>query len=183
MPIHRPDLRPIEYLAPDDYGGGAHGSSGSMYFYLIIDGQSLASDDVDRYFKTAVNAGDDHIFVFMDISTDNRLAQDLTRLPKGAEFFMDIKQKAPVFLVSTKRIPEVTDIKAIEMFPISSYEQDVDIIYSKMNMHSRTTRMKAIEFLERFNACLIIKPSIGGVGLNKNEVFSILIARLKHSSP
>jgi hypothetical protein len=172
---------------PGHYGGGG-GVSPVLknYFYLIIRGdvaQTISDEDIKSFFNTAVKTGEDHVFIFLDISHDQRLGIDLRKLTGGAELYNRIENSAPVFLISRQRIPDLTEIKAIEVLPITDYAKDIDAIYEKIGMHSRTIRLQAIAFLKRLNEYAHLRPNIFGIGINLNEPIKDMIARLERSTP
>jgi len=174
------------FHAPDDYGGGGRGGTGVNYFYLVIN-NAAASDvggqEIQSFYKTAVNTDGNHIFVMIDISSDQRLAKDLAKVSGGPELYAQIEANASVFLLSPKRIPDLGTIAAVEMVPIKNYEKDIDVIYAKMGLNSATTRASAIAFLRWLNDSFHLKPNIMGLGVNLNQMISDLLARLERAQP
>src|SRR5262249_30560967 len=143
----------------------------------------VSNDHVGKFFRTGVSTGSEYVFVFVDISTDHRLRGDLQRLPKGDILFGEIEDKAPAFLVSPLAIPKLSSAESIEVFPIKSYETDINVIYDKMGIHSSSTRKSAVRFLRRINGYLNLKPSIFGLGANLNEVISDLLDKIEQKQP
>jgi hypothetical protein len=169
----------------DDYGGWG-GASGQDFFYLIVNGRKtphLSDSDVKSFFRTGVNTSSDFIFVFVDISSDRRLASDLERIEGGAEFYRKIEKMAPVFLITHVSIRHIANAKTIQLLPVRNYDKDVSAIYDRMGVHSPSTRKSAILFLKRVNKYLNLKPNLFGVGANFNDMISDLLDRMERSAP
>jgi hypothetical protein len=168
-----------------DYGG-AGGSDGKKYFYLVIGGlgsHSLADEHISSFFRTGVNTGSEFVFVFIDIASDARLREDLRKITGNDLLFEDIAAKAPAFLATDNLIPELESAHGIHVYQIKDYENDIKVIYERMGINSLSTRRAAISFLRKVNRYLHLKPNIMGIGANLNDLISDLINALEAKQP
>ena len=82
---------PLEAIS--EYGRALHESakrkrnthpqkpSNKLFFYLVVKGDDndskIATKDVQSFFRSGVNAGEVYVFIFIDITTDLRLSNDM----------------------------------------------------------------------------------------------------------
>lgn len=171
-----------------DYGGrGVNSEGDKRFFYLVVNGdaglESVGSVDQQAFFRSGINSGQDYVFIFIDIASDKRLANDLMKRSGGQEFYWRIEQVCPTFLITQKLIKEIRNLELIELYPIKDYTKDVSILYEKMGLHQPGTRKRFIKFLRRLNAYGHLKPNIFGLGFNANEIIDDLIDKLERAQP
>lgn len=157
-----------------DPGAASH----QNHYYLVVNGPSdaVTDDDVQRFFRTGIDAKDDY-FVLVNISSDTRLEAILTPLIAGPALWSRIKKEAPVVLMSRGRIPSLTSVRDITVYPIKNYKEDAATILGSISDPSE--RSKIIELLKQFNKIVQLKPALFGVGLNFNAVIDGMIERLE----
>jgi hypothetical protein len=167
--------------------GGCGSDTPSRYFYLIVKSQSpdatINQDDIQKFVGSAVDSQRGYFFSLLDIATDQRLKDDLLRMTNGAAFFDQLLASVPAFLITYDAIPILKSADKIELYPISNYNNDVQIIYEHMGFARPAVRRGAIVMLEGLNKYIQLKPNIFGLGVNLNEVISDLIVRIRGSSP
>ncbi len=156
------------------------------FFYLVVktDRQSAVNqDDIQSFFRAGANTNSDYIFVFVDLTGDDRLCRYLSAKPGGSDLYRQIEQEAPVFLISDKSLTNKKDVSDVRLVKIKDYDGDAAIIYHEMGFDSSDTRRAAIRFLKRVNRYFQLRPGIFGFGLNFNEMISDLLERLERRSP
>ena len=166
----------------NEYGGGGGGGAPHQDFYYLVingEGQTTSSEEIQNFYRTGINSQSNDIFVFVDVGTDNRLRDDLDKLPGGAELYESIVRQAPVFITTPMRIPMLTDLAKVHLHPITSYETDLDFIYKKFRHTGWRVRTAAT--MKQVNAYLQLKPSFFGIGLNLNEMLADLIRQLEQN--
>jgi hypothetical protein len=163
--------------------GGASGAA-ARFFYLAVNGVSsqVSDTDIKSFFRTGVNTSSDYIFIFVDISSDHRLRNDLLRLKGGDEVYARLLKNS-AFLISKTRVANIEDIKDIEVIELQNYDDDMDHIYKLMGIHSKSTRAAFIRFLRRVNRYAHLKPNVFGLGANLNDVISDMIEYLESKGP
>jgi hypothetical protein len=176
-----PRLAPV-WWTMGDYGGG-HGTP-ARFFYLAVNGASpqISDTDIKSFFRTGVNTSSDYVFVFVDISSDHRLRDDLLELKGGDEVYARLLKNS-AFLISKTRMADINDIKDIEVIELRDYDSDMDRIYKMMGIHSKSTRMAFIRFLRRINRYAHLKPNLLGLGANLNEIISDMIDYMESKTP
>ena len=166
-----------------DYGGG-HGPQAARFFYLAVNGPSpaVSDSDIKSFFRTGVSTGSEYVFVFIDVSSDHRLRDDLLEIRGGSELYARV-QKNPAFLISRTRIADVKSADDIDVVDLGNYDQDMDVIYGRMGIHSKSTRQSFIRFLRRVNRYAHLKPNLLGLGANLNEILADMIDFLEKKAP
>jgi hypothetical protein len=171
-----------------DYSGaGGPKTPAGYYFYLVVRSdereRSLDPDDIQKFFRTGVNAGRDYAFTMVDIMTDHRLGEDVLKMENGPAFYEKLDASTPAFLITRFPLHRLKDADDITLHPVTDYEKDVNIIYKEMGLPPVDTRRRTINFLRKVNSYLNLKPSIFGFGANLNEVIADLIKRLERDMP
>jgi hypothetical protein len=168
-----------------DLGGIGGGPGIELLIYLVIKGkdQTVSNDEIQSFFKTGLNSHSGFGLCFIDIASDLRLSDYLSKIKDGDKLYAQLEKSAPAFVVTTQSLLYLSTIDAVEVIPISDYATDVNKIYERMGLTSLSRRLQAIEFLKKVNGYLQLKPNVFGLGFNLNDVLADLIKRLEQATP
>jgi hypothetical protein len=151
------------------YPGSAH-TPGVSHFYLVMKGvEGISNAEIQKFNRLGVNAGDDYMFVLVDITTDKRLGEDLSKLRGGKALFRRISRSAPVFIFSPRRLTDVQKVKDLQTRTIRNFDLDVKALYRRIGVPERSVRERWVSSLEVLNGFVRLKPGIFGMGLDLNK--------------
>src|SRR5215813_1864798 len=108
-----------------DYGGGGGGwgtSPNQLFFYLVVkSGQqdaALDPEDIQKFFRSGVNANEGYSFTLVDIATDCRLRDDVLKMENGPAFYERLDGTVPAFLITYAPMPKILSADVIKLYPV-----------------------------------------------------------------